>query len=508
MEPVYWVLLILAVLYVPFWFWVRLSPKAEKYNLKTYGPAIMVRTKLGMRLIDKYSKYHRFWRFFGTFSLIVSFFLMIVIMYILIVGVLNISNNINSGGMGIEYALAIPGLNPLLPLGFGIIGLIVAVCLHELAHGMQTASNGMRVSSTGLLHLVIPMGAFVEPNEEDVQKAGRRVKLDLYTAGISTNFVVGTIAFLIFSGVMLGGISSPYGDQAAIYGITSDSPAYDSGIPSGSIIESINGEEFDLDVYEYSWVPGDVVTISYIAENSAGTVDITWGVHIETVVSGSPADDAGLEKHWFLLSFTDSNGIETLIYTASQFQSYMSETSPGDTIQVTYLTSDGNKEYVDVTLSSNGSKGFLGVSTTTSGMTFSTPNAVLDIAKNPFYGDETLTDYATSAISYISGPFNGFSPLPDSVKWWYDVPLGDAFWWFASLFYWIFWLNIILGVSNAIPAVPFDGGFVLLGGVDYILEKMGRKDRQQREELANTIASYVSTVVWFIIILVIMSVIL
>lgn len=513
MELAYLVLLILAIIYVPFYFWVRYSPKAEKYGLKKYGPAVMLRTKLGMRLINKYSKYNRFWRFFGALSLVLSFILMIVIMYILIVGLLNLPSTLKSEGLGIQYALAIPGINPLLPIGFGIIGLIVAVCLHELAHGMQTASNGMRVDSTGLLHLVVPMGAFVEPNEEDVGKATRKVKLHLYAAGIATNFIVGSIAFMLFAVVMLGGISSPYGDQAAVYGVTSDSEAYENGIPAGAIIETVDGHEITLyDYTTYIFNPGDTVTVTYITENSTGTADITWGVYIEKVVEGSPADAAGLEAGCYILSLTSGEGttaVTTALYTANQFSNYMKSTHSGEDVEIVYMTSEGEVETVTTTLSSNGSVGYLGISTTTSGMSFKTPNEVLDIARNPFYSDETVTDYATSAISYISGPFSGFSPMPSSCQWWYDVP-GDAdvFWWICSLFYWIFWLNIILGVSNAIPAVPFDGGFIFLGGIDWLLEKFGLKDRQRREAIADRITSYVSMAVWMMFILVIISIVI
>ncbi len=509
MELVYIILLILTIIYVPFYFWVRYSPKAEKYNLKKYGPAVMLRTKLGMRLIDKYSKYTRFWRFFGALSLVLSFILMVMIVYILIVGVMNLSSTLSSGGLGIEYALAIPGLNPLLPVGFGIVGLIVAVCLHELAHGMQTASNGMRVDSTGVLHMVIPLGAFVEPNEEDVAKASRKVKLHLYAAGIATNFIVGSIAFMLFAVVMLGGISSPYGDQAAVYGVTSDSEAYENGIPAGAIIETVNGESFDITDYSttYSWNPGDEVSVTYITEDSTETVSITWGVYLERVVDGSPADEAGLEAGWYILSFEVGDDC-TLLYSANQFVDYMQSTYSGEDITISCLTSDGEYVEVSVTLSSNGSVGYLGVGTTTSGMSFETPNEILDIARNPFYGDDGLVDYATSIISYISGPFDGFSPVPSSCQWWYDVPGDGVFWWVCSLFYWIFWLDVILGVSNAIPAVPFDGGFVFLGGMDWLIEKLGVKDREKREQMADRITSYVSIVVWMAFIMVIVSVVI
>jgi membrane-associated protease RseP (regulator of RpoE activity) len=33
-------------------------------------------------------------------------------------------------------------------------------------------------------------------------------------------------------------------------------------------------------------------------------------------------------------------------------------------------------------------------------------------------------------------------------------------WILANLAYWLAWMNILLGISNALPAVPLDGGFL------------------------------------------------
>lgn len=513
METVYIILLILAALYVPVYLWVRYSPRAERYGLRKYGPAVMLRTKLGMRLIDRYSVYTRFWRVFGAVSLVLSVILTVTIMYILAVGMLNLPSTLARDGLGIEYALAIPGLNPLLPVGFGIVGLIVAVGLHELAHGMQTAANGMRVDSTGLLYLVVPIGAFVEPNEEDVGKASRKAKMHLYAAGIATNFIVGTIAFLIFAVGLMGGITSPYGDHAAIYGITSDSDAYIAGIPAGSIITTVDGEDFTLDGGSagYTWSPGSIVTVDYITEHSTGTADILWGVYIERITPGSPAA-ADLEAGWYILSMTSSaSDVATVFYSAADFTDFMAGTVPGEVVSIEYLIKNADEstytETADITLSSKGSVGFLGISTTTSGMNLRTPDDILGIAADPFHSSEGLLDAAGSAISYISGPFSGFSPLPESSQWWYDTPFdAGVFWWLCSLFYWIFWLNILLGVSNALPAVPFDGGFLFIGGVDRLLEMAGMKDAKKREDIADRAASYMTMAVWIMFLFVMMSI--
>lgn len=511
--PLVWlVLLILAILYVPFYIWVRISPKAKKYGLVKYGPCVMVKTKLGTKLMDKYCKYTRFWRLFGIFSQIVALVLMIVIVYIMVVGVFNLATSANRGGMGLEYALAIPGVNPLLPIGYGILGLFVAMVLHELSHGFQTRANSMQVDSTGLLLLVVPMGAFVEPNEAEVQKASRTAKLDLYSAGISMNFIVAVISFVLFSSVMLGGLSSPYGDSAAAYSITSGSPCDEVGIGSGVIIETVDGQPFELPgkgFPSYSWKPGDTVTLAYVTEHGKDSKSVTWGVYIEGVTDNTSAA-GNLFKGDYILGLQNmtKGGPKHDIYVHGQFMEVMSETSPGDLLEFSLMKKDGTHFTKTFNIGERNGKAFTGISTSTSGMLFTTPNIILEKSRNPFMGAVTLKDYATSSLKYISGPFNGFNPIPDSVKWWYDAPLGGVFWMLVSALYWIFWLNIMLGVSNAIPAIPFDGGYIFLGWLDAVLEKAGMKDPERRKAISEKTTSYVSILMIAMLILVIAAVVL
>ena len=71
----------------------------------------------------------------------------------------------------------IPGSPVLIPLGYGIIGLITVLVIHEFGHGIISRVEGVKIDSIGVLLLAVLPGAFVEPNEEDVQKSERIQKL-------------------------------------------------------------------------------------------------------------------------------------------------------------------------------------------------------------------------------------------------------------------------------------------------------------------------------------------
>ena len=68
--------------------------------------------------------------------------------------------------------VAIPGLNPMIPLGWGAMAFIVALVIHEFGHGLLARAHGMRIRAFGLLQLgPLPLGAFAEPQYQELHKA-------------------------------------------------------------------------------------------------------------------------------------------------------------------------------------------------------------------------------------------------------------------------------------------------------------------------------------------------
>lgn len=162
----------------------------------------------------------------------------------------------------------------------------------------------------------------------------------------------------------------------------------------------------------------------------------------------------------------------------------------------------------EVTLGSRNSVSYIGISATTAGMTLTTPNVLIDRASNPFYGAKTGYEHVTAFFSYLSGPFNGMDPISDEVKWWYDAPIGSIFWVIVSMLYWLFWLDILLAISNALPTFILDGGFIFAGGLNWVLEKFGVSDGERRSKLTDSIAGSVSSITLFMFMLVILAMVI
>ncbi len=110
---------------------------------------------------------------------------------------------------------------------------------------------------------------------------------------------------------------------------------------------------------------------------------------------------------------------------------------------------------------------------------------VTNLMARPYKNAETANDYFMSSLRYISIPFLKLSPMSDEMENLYQVngPLSalpdDAFWMIANSLYWIFWLNLMVGLFNSLPAVPLDGGFIFKDGLTSLAEKFNLKEKKK-----------------------------
>lgn len=134
--------------------------------------------------------------------------------------------------------VALPGINPLIPLWYGLLGLAVAIVVHELAHGLVLAANGFPAKTAGIVLLGVPLGAFVEPPDE-FQGAEPKVKVKVFSAGPFANFATALLALLLLSYTMVD--VSPVARGVGVTGVLEGSPAALAGIRPGSVIVAVNG---------------------------------------------------------------------------------------------------------------------------------------------------------------------------------------------------------------------------------------------------------------------------
>jgi membrane-associated protease RseP (regulator of RpoE activity) len=130
----------------------------------------------------------------------------------------------------------------MIPLWWGLIGFIVALVIHEFGHGLLARGHGMRIRSFGLLQLgPLPLGAFAEPQAEELFKAPRKERQRMFAAGPATNLFA---AFAIL--LLLGGLAAQFSttdESIHVRGIVKDQPADLAGMEPWDVIATINGTE-------------------------------------------------------------------------------------------------------------------------------------------------------------------------------------------------------------------------------------------------------------------------
>jgi membrane-associated protease RseP (regulator of RpoE activity) len=141
-----------------------------------------------------------------------------------------------------------------LLLAFGI-----AVTIHEGAHGTTASVEKIGLKSSGIIIAPITFGGFVEPDEEQFEKANVTSRLRVLASGSFTNLLAGIVTILL-----LLALFSPQAG-VLITSIQPNGPAAEAGMHDWDVIYAINQSPTE----NYSALhqtlaqlePGDVVLV-------------------------------------------------------------------------------------------------------------------------------------------------------------------------------------------------------------------------------------------------------
>jgi membrane-associated protease RseP (regulator of RpoE activity) len=380
-----------------------LEEQEQKRVTFTYG-LVTVRTRRANALMDRLGKL-RIVRPLSWFLLVLMPIAAGLIFYLLLyeLTILTsprgaaIAGTIRVIGPRINFLL--PGLNPYIPVVYGVIAIAVALTIHEFSHGVVARSLGMPVKSAGLLFLLfVPIGAFVEVDEKVVRETKPRNALRMLGAGPGINMLVGIacLVLLIFSVSAM----TPAANGAAIQcsdncsGSSFPSPAYQAGVMPGDFIVAINS--IPVNNIDYAlrqsgdFQPGQVVNVTIWRDGQIST--------LQNLKLGN-------------ITYTYTN----IVTNASQTISYP----------------------------------YLGV------VTVSLANLKGNVSaySSAYRGDPLL---------YMLPPsFPGVAahiPFSDLLIGFYNTPLGPASSVIDNLLFWLFFVNFNLGLFNCLPLYPLDGG--------------------------------------------------
>jgi membrane-associated protease RseP (regulator of RpoE activity) len=365
-----------------------------------YGPIMAIKSmKVGF--FDRFKRFSSFLRLYASFG-VVMVVIISVGMTVLLFLSLQYTFAVRPPPTGIyapQNILLIPGLNEYIPSTIAVwLAFVITIAIHEFGHGILSRVENIAVKSVGALLLVVPIGFFVEPDEEDLNRTRGMRKIRMFGAGITNNIVVGVVCFLVM--ILLMGLVVPVAGPV-IGGVYQNFSAEQAGVPPYSVIQMVNGTTVQT--------PGEVSTI-------------------------------------------------------------LNATRPGDTITLTVLNEGVFRDYT-LTLTSwpeglpARESGFMGIS---------------------YYDGQLILDTIDDSISpvgflrFLTVPFDitGFGnplrivALETPAQQFYIVPFA-GFWGIIHFLFWCGWINISVGIFNAIPMVPLDGGYILKEGVERAFERRG-----------------------------------
>src|SRR5688500_11801554 len=136
----------------------------KRLNMSLFGLALMIKTQRGRWLLDWFAKARGLFDVSAGFGIWMTGIIMALMSLLLFVQLFFLVQVPPEATPSPRLILGIPGINPIIPVGFGIIALIFAVVVHEFSHGILARVHGLRVQTMGLLFFIVPIGAFVEPD--------------------------------------------------------------------------------------------------------------------------------------------------------------------------------------------------------------------------------------------------------------------------------------------------------------------------------------------------------
>jgi len=222
-----------------------------------YHILFMRRTKKFGKLIDDIANISpRFWKGMSFIGILVCCFYSLYGIYLILTVAVNVLlGTITQPG----FQVVLPSLSSsgtvgsgyiLIPFWSWIIVIFSILVPHELSHGIISRAYKIRLKSVGLMLFAIFPGAFVEPDEKQINRSKAKTKLSIYAAGSAANFLV---AFIILIFVMFAFWPALTAPGIEVTAVNETSPAFQSGLRNNTVITHVNGEPLEVSYCEYNY---------------------------------------------------------------------------------------------------------------------------------------------------------------------------------------------------------------------------------------------------------------
>lgn len=190
-----------------------------------------------------------------------------------------------------EVTLLIPGvtIRSVPNLVYFLLAAPIVLVVHEVAHGIVARLERIKVKSGGFAIIIALIAGFVEPDEDEFNRARRVSKVRVIAAGSTSNILLSfLVASLLIFNPAFGNVLellSPqvrsifYNDPIGVpvVQVIEGSGAAQAGMRAGDIITAINDTEVKTpaDLARVKLVPGEQVSVSILRDGEPMRLTVT-----------------------------------------------------------------------------------------------------------------------------------------------------------------------------------------------------------------------------------------
>ncbi len=259
--------------------------KLEKYGFEIKAYSLVYKNKgVNSVLIKILSRTKRGIRVFADTSVIAGFIMMGFAFWFLLN---NVSNFFVAQTEFAELTVLIPGitLTSAASITYFLLSIPIVLVIHEGAHGIVAALEKIKIKTGGFAIFIAMFAGFVEPDNEEFDKAKKISKLRVIGAGATSNvmfaFVLGAILLTnpFFAMVLPEPLLSAFyelPEGVLILSIIENSGAEKVGLLANDIITSINGIPIFSPVDFPSLNPGETASVTVLRDSQT----LEFGVEI------------------------------------------------------------------------------------------------------------------------------------------------------------------------------------------------------------------------------------
>jgi membrane-associated protease RseP (regulator of RpoE activity) len=205
----------------------------------------------------------------------------------------NLINYFHANEQFSEVTLLIPGvtIRSVPNLVYFLLAAPIVLVIHEVAHGIVARLEKIKVKSGGFAIIIALIAGFVEPDEEEFNRARRISKIRVIAAGSTSNMlfsfiIVGLLLFNPSFGNVLEALSPTvrglfYNDPIGvpIVSVIEGSGAEKAGIKAGDIIVGINDTQIRTpqDLAKVKLTPGEQVNVKVLRDGELINLQVTIG---------------------------------------------------------------------------------------------------------------------------------------------------------------------------------------------------------------------------------------